>query len=223
MTGTETGPEIIMQKTGEMNHRSSALCYISDYMRLTTPWIVKSAVIVLLLGVLIQVLYDPLSSAKHSIEVSRMRAEIPKSLAKWKSQGITSYTFEITGNAPSICRVSARIEVKNDAVARVETKDFSLENSPAQLLSPDKWADPDWGDEVFLCNYAHFTMTRIFDLLDRTLRDNPSTILQVGFDSNYGFITFFHYGLYSGHGLLSPQISDLSNSLRIRNFQPETH
>src|SRR5689334_6942514 len=110
-------------------------------MKLTVSHITKIAGIVLILAVLTQVMYDPVSSVKHSLEVMQVRAEFPKALAKWNAQGLKDYRFEIIGSAPSICKVSAMIQVKNDAVVKVETKDSSSEDSPAQLLPPDQWAN----------------------------------------------------------------------------------
>lgn len=179
-----------------------------------------AVIIILLLGVIIQVLYNPISSAKHSLTISRVRAELPQARVKWDAQGITDYTFEIQGDARSICQPSAVIEVRNNVVVKVETKDFASDDSLAQLLPPEKWADPDWGEEVFLCSYVHFTMPQIFDLLEETLQNYPSSVMQADFDPDYGFLTNFSYGIYVGYGLLRPQISECCNVLSIKNFQP---
>jgi len=189
-------------------------------MTFSRPRIAKLIGVVLLIGILIQILYDPISSAKHSLKVFNVRNQLPRARAKWEALGITDYTFEIQGNGRTICEPSAIIEVKNDMVVRVETRDFSSRNSPSLLLSPEKWADPGWGDEVFLCNYAHFTMTQIFDLLDSTLQDFPSSIMRADFDPEYGFLTDFSFGIYVGYGLLRSQISDCCNVFSIKNFQP---
>ena len=177
-------------------------------------------IVILLLGIAVQVLYDPISSAKHSLMVSNVRAELPQARAKWDASGITDYTFEIQGDARSICQPSAMIEVRNNVVVRVETKDFSSVDSPAQLLPPEQWADPDWGEEVFLCSYFHFTMPQIFDLLDETLQNYPSSIMQADFDSQYGFVTNFRFGIYAGYGLLRPRLDNCCNEFSIQNFQP---
>jgi hypothetical protein len=182
--------------------------------------VVKIIAVSLIIGIIIQVLFDPISSLKHSLEISSARAELPGARAKWEAQKITDYTFEIIGNAPLICQPSAIIEVKNDVVVKVETKDFLLEDSPKYVLAPDKWADPDWGEEVFLCNYANFTMTQIFDRLDTVLHYTPTTLILVDFDPSQGFITRLSYGLYIGNGLLRPNISDCCNELIVKNFQP---
>ncbi len=179
----------------------------------------KIAGIILLVGIVFQVLYNPISSARQSLKVTSVRKQLPLARTKWETLRITDYTFEITGDARSICQPSARIEVKNDAVVKVETMDFASENPTPQFLPFDKWSDPDWGNEVFLCNYNHFTMTKIFELVEQTLQNFPSSILQADFDSEYGFVTSFEYGIYTGYGLARPQISNCCNVFKIQNFQ----
>ena len=175
--------------------------------------ITASGITILL--ILTQVLYDPISSAKHVLTISSVRDQLPQARAKWEKLKITDYTFEIIGDARSICKPSARIEVENDVVVKVE-----LLNTNSQVLPPDQWADPDWGHEVFLCNYNHFTMPQIFELVEQTLQNFPSSILQADFDSEYGYVTSFEYGIFVGYGLARPQISHCCNVFRIQNFQP---
>ncbi len=166
---------------------------------------------------LTQILYDPISSARHSLEVSSVRNGLPKAHAIWISTGITDYTFEIIGDGRSICQPSVRVEVQNDKVVKVET----LGQTP-QILLQEQWADPDWENEVFLCNYNNFTMTKIFELMEQTLHDFPSSILQVDFDTEYGYVTSFEYGIYVGYGLARPKLSNCCNVFKIQNFQPYT-
>lgn len=177
-------------------------------------------IFILLVGLVIQVLYDPISSARHSLMVSNVRTELSQARAKWDAAGITDYTFEVQGDARSICQPSAMIEVRSNSVVKVEAKDFASDNSPAQLLPPEQWADPDWGEEVFLCSYYHFTMPQIFDLIDETLRNFPSSIMQADFDPEYGFVSDFSYGIYVGYGLLRPKLDNCCYEFHIRNFQP---
>ena len=177
--------------------------------------ITASGIVILL--ILTQVFYDPISSVKHALTISSIRNQLPQARAKWEKFEITGYTFEIIGDARSICQPSARIEVENDVVIKVE-----LLNTNSQILPPDQWADPDWGNEVFLCNYHHFTMPQIFELVEQTLQNFPSSILQADFDSEYGFVTSFEYGIYVGYGLARPKISNCCNIFRIQNFQPNT-
>lgn len=166
--------------------------------------------------VLAQVLYDPISSIQHSLLLHKVRREYPQARGKWDALKITDYTFEIHGNTPSICQPSAIIKVEHDTVVEVKT----IHNNLASTLSPDRWADSGWGDEVFLCNYAHFTMPRIFDLLERSLQNQPFTVIRAEFDPQYGFITNLRYGLYVDEGLLLPQIGDCCSDLWVEKFQP---
>jgi len=177
-------------------------------------------IVILLVG--LRILYDPISSAKHALTVSRVRAELPQAHAKWDSLGIRDYTFEIVGDARSICKPSAIVEVRSGEVVKVETKNLT-EDSALQLLSMDKWADPDWGEEVFLCSYFHFTMPQFFDLVDETLRNYPSSIMQAEFDPQHGFVSRFKFGIYVGYGLARPRLSNCCNEFEIRNFQVLTN
>jgi len=174
---------------------------------------------ILLIGTLIQVLYDPISSVRHSLLVSSVRSELPQARAKWDSLGISDYTFEIHGISPLICQLKAKIKVRSNLVVQVETLDPFSDDESAQILPSDEWADPDWGEEVFLCSYYHFTMPQILDLVEVTLDNYPSSIIDAEFDPEYGFVTRFEYGLYVGKGLLRPKVSDCCNRLEIKDFQ----
>jgi hypothetical protein len=176
------------------------------------------SIIILFFGLLIQILYDPISSAKHALTISRVRTELSEARVKWDVLGITDYSFEIVGDARSICKPSAIVEVRENEVVKVETKDFAEDSTP-QLLSMDKWADPDWGEEVFLCSYFHFTMPQFFDLVDETLRNYPSSITRAEFDPRYGFVSRFNFGIYAGYGLARPKLSNCCNEFKIRSFQ----
>ncbi len=191
-------------------------CVIFFQMTSSKIRLITALGIVILL-ILTQVLYDPISSVKHVLTISSVRSQLPQAQAKWEKLEITDYTFEIIGDARSICQPSVRVEVQNDKVIKVET----LGPTP-QILPPDQWADPDWENEVFLCNYNNFTMTKIFDLVELTLHNFPSSILQADFDSEYGYVTSFEYGIYVGYGLARPQISHCCNVFKIQNFQPHT-
>jgi len=163
-----------------------------------------------------EILYDPISSARHHLRIASVRAELPQARAKWDGAGITDYMFEIQGNARSICQPSAVIEVRDNAVVKVETKG---NNDNARLLPPESWSDPDWGEEVFLCNYFHFTMPQFFDLVEQTLQSYPASIMQAEFDDEHGFVSDFSFGMYVCYGLLRPRISNCCNEFQIRNFQ----
>jgi hypothetical protein len=170
--------------------------------------------VILLIAIIVQVLYDPVASVKHTLKVASVRAELPQKRAQWDASAIKNYTFEIQGDGRSICKPYADIEVREGIVAKVETKD------PVGILSPEYWADPSWGEEVFLCSYSHYTMPQIFDLVAITLRNFPSSIMQAEFDPQYGFVSRFKFGIYVGYGLARPRLNDCYNEFQITKFQP---
>jgi len=172
--------------------------------------------ILLLIGILIHVLFDPISSVKHNLEILRVHNKSPNAREKWDAQKIANYRFEIQGAVPLICLPHAVIEVRNHAVVKVET----ITAEGLRSLSPDKWSDPDWGEEVFLCDYSNFTMTQFFGLIDRAFQNDPSVILSADFDPDYGFVATYSYGLFVGHGLLSPKISECCGEFSISKFEP---
>jgi len=153
------------------------------------------------------------------LTVSRTRTELPEARAKWDASGITDYTFEIVGNARSICRPSAIVEVRSGEVVKVETKDFAQADSPAISLPSDKWADPDWGEEAFLCNYYRFTMPEFLNIVEETLQSYPEAITQAEFDPTYGFPSKFRFGIYVGYGLARPKLDNCCNEYEIQNFR----
>ena len=176
------------------------------------------AIVLILVVVAVQILFDPVSSAGHALMISNVSLELPQARAKWDALGIADYTFEIQGDSPLICQLSARVEVRSGVVVKVVVKDPLSGDTQGQLLSPEKWEDPDWKDENFLCSYYHFTMPQIFDFLEITLEKHPSTIMNVDFDPQYGFVTSFRYGIYTGYGLLRPQISECCSYFTVKNF-----
>lgn len=173
-----------------------------------------AAIAIVILLALFQSLYDPISSVRHSLEVAGIKGRFFNAQAQWNAAAIQDYSFEIQGSSQSLCVVNAVIEVRNNIVTEVKPLGGS---SP---LSPEKWADPDWGNEVFLCDYNHFTIPRIFDMVTQTLQNAPFSILEAKFDPQYGFVTDFRDGIFIGKGWLNPKISDVYDEFQIRNFQP---
>lgn len=180
---------------------------------MSTSKIRLAVIVILILLALVQFLYDPISSVGHSLEISHIRDQFPVARAQWDTAAIQDYRFEIRGRSQSICDVDAMIEVRSNIVTEV----VLLQS--ASPLPPENWADPDWGNEVFLCDYNHFTIPRIFDMVGKTLQNEPSSILEIEFDPQHGFVTGFRDGIFVARGWLSPKIGDVYNEFQIRNFQ----
>lgn len=171
--------------------------------------------------VMLQLLYDPISLAEHRVDVWRIQLQLPKARAQWKAAGITSYSFSIRSDERSICKPSARVTVEGGEVVMVELMDFTVANPVPRSLPPDRWFDPDWGDEAFLCDYRHFNMDRIFTMLEGMLTRTPNAVLKVEFDPQYGFITHYADGFFFGRGLLTPKVGDCCSGFWIEDFQAQ--
>ena len=165
--------------------------------------------------ILTQFLYDPLSLVRRSLNAAEIRDQFSDARAKWDAAALTDYSFELHGASQNICAVDAVIEVRNNRVVEVMPSNMST------LLPAGAWADPDWGNEVFLCDYNHFTIPRMFVMVEKTLQNSPSAILEAEFDPLYGFITHFKDGLSARSGWLNPITQSVYNEFQIINFQPQ--
>ena len=194
-----------------MGRVKGQLCY-SLYMFRKTRIIVGVIFIALILA---HFLYDPLSFLQHTVEVRNIQSRFVKAHLQWDSAIIQHYSFEIRGSSQDICMVNALIEVQDNKVILVQPLGTS---SP---LSPQKWADPDWGNEVLLCDYNHFTVPQIFAMLGKTLENSPFAILDAEFDPQYGFVTQFEDGIPARHGWLNLQNKSVYNEFQVSNFKIE--
>lgn len=192
----------------------AGICYVTlPIMKFQRIWFSVAAGIFLLL--IIQLLYDPISSAKHSLDVNRIQTGYSQARAQWEQADIRDYTFEIRGSSQSICPVNAVIQVRDNRVTEVHPLDL---DSP---LPTRKWEDPFWGSEVFLCSYANFTFTHILDMVYHILQTAPSSLLAAEFDPGAGFVTRFQDGIFSGNGWLNPKVSEFYNEFTITDFQEQ--
>jgi len=178
-----------------------------DFMR-AEKGIVKAIFIILLAGIVIQILFDPLSNFFLLGESLQARIGLPAARKKWESQGITHYTFDIQGYIPLVCIFGGNIEVQDETIVRIsERSDDQLSPGLKTLIDPP------------LCNYQIYTMPLLFDELERWLRKSPFSISQISFDPQYGFISSFGFGNCDGRGLLNPVVSDCNGGFTIENFQ----
>jgi len=174
-----------------------------------------AAVIILIVLVGMQILADPISSAKHSMEINHIQNMFAEAQHNWAAANISGYRFEIHGSSQGLCAVNAVIEVKANTVTEVKPLDA------AAPLPPDAWPDPDWGNEVFLCAYNHFTIPQMFAMLEKALKNSPFTILEAEFDPQYGFMTRFKDGRFASQGWLNLRGRKVYNEFQISNFKME--
>ena len=164
---------------------------------------------------LVEAMFDPIAPVRQSLNIAKVRSQLDIAKANWAAVGVDDYSFDIHGRSQSICEVDAHIQVEDNVV--MEVRDLSS----ASLLPPKQWADPDWGNEVFLCDYNHFTVPQMFDMLGKTLKNSPFAVLEAEFNPQYGFMTRFEDGIFASHGWLNLRDQNVYNKFQISNFKIE--
>lgn len=175
--------------------------------------VVLGAFLVILIT--IQLSYDPLSVVQQSVKAINLQSRLARAKVQWDSEKIRYYSFTMHGESQSICAVNAVIEVQDDTVIKVHPV------NTVSPLPPEKWDDPDWGNEVFLCDYNHFTISQMFAMLEKTLANSPFAVLEAEFDPQYGFITRFEDGLFASHGWLNLRDKNVYNEFQVSHFKIE--
>jgi len=174
--------------------------------------IIKWAVIVVISMLAVQILFDPLSSLLAVGERMQARLYLPAAREKWEAQDIRHYRFDIQGYFPLVCMFGGGIAVKDGVVIPGPRSDAG---DPGTFLSPGLSSL----EEPALCDYRNYTVPLLFDEIERWLQDSPTSITQIDFDPQYGFIASFKFGNPGGQGLLSPIIFDCCGGFTIENFQ----
>jgi len=169
---------------------------------------VIAALVFILAGFVIQILFDPLSSLLGLGENLQARIGLPAARKKWESQKVTHYKFDIQGYVPLVCMFGGNIEVKDGAVVHTGPRsDVRLTPGLTGIGDPP------------ICNYKIYTVPLLFDELERWLRESPFSVSEISFDPEYGFISKFGFGNCGGRGLLNPIVSDCAGGFTIENFQ----
>ena len=170
---------------------------------------------VLLVGFIVQCLFDPLSDVLRFGNRLKARATLPQARSKWEAQGITHYKFDVFVGSGA-CFASANIEVENGVTIRAEPRSDAGPEGDS-FYSPIFWG---YENGPFICNYKNYTMSLLFDHVDDLLTSEPSYVSRISFDAKYGFVSDL-YSEYCGsrHGLLSPKASECFAGFTIENFR----
>ena len=175
----------------------------------------KTVWVILVILLVIQVLFDPLSPILNFSQSVKAKLLLPVARQKWESQNITHYSFDVYANT-QICFLGANIEVDDGVVVHA-----------GPVLKPDPWdmiqgvsQNPGRSTEMwFLCDYQNYTVPNLFNYLEKQVQIARSTGTSITFDNKYGFVSSFRLDWSSGHGLLGPKISSCCSGFRIWNFQ----
>ncbi len=155
-------------------------------------------VALLLLLVVVEVLFDPFSMAVNAVERLRIRSELRQARSTWEAAGIADYDLTVSGYTPLACIVTEELIPVRDGQA------------------PEKPATSSWQ----YCQIPR-TVPEGLNRVEEALSWEGS--MQASFDKQYGYVSSFQYSCMSGHGLLSPIVSDCGGGFHIISFTPLDH
>jgi len=169
----------------------------------------KTAWIVLVVILMIEVLFDPLSSLIYWSENVQGRVGLPVARRKWESLGITHYQYDVRGYVPNVCIVGGSVEVENGVVIHTGPSTDAIKRGEPDL-DLGFW----YTGNLPLCNYKNYTIPAFFDIAEQY----SSYITQISFDPKYGFVTRLRVGSPGRHGLFSMRLFDSYSTFRVFNF-----
>lgn len=151
----------------------------------------QTVLITLLAGIVLQILFDPLSSILHWGESFQARMGLPLARRRWELQEIGHYRFDIKGFVPLACMFGGSVEVEDGKVVRTSpSSDTGTDRNP--FLDSGFLAREDF---PAICNVENYTISRLFDEVERF---SPSDIAKISFDPDYGFVSSFEFGNCGG-------------------------
>jgi hypothetical protein len=169
----------------------------------------KTVWVVLIILLVVQVLFDPLSPLVEAAENYQAQTGLPKARYKWDLQGITHYKFDIRGHVPNACIVGGSVEVQNEKVIHLGPSTESIKKAEP-FLDVGFWTM----DDPPICNSKNYTFSSFFAMIENQL----GSVTQISFDLDYGFISSFQLGSSGGHGLFSMRLFDCCSNFRVFNF-----
>lgn len=165
------------------------------------------------IGLVVQVLFDPLQWGINVVQIVRYRIELPMAMARWEKAGVTGYQIEVRGGYPLECTVTARLIVREGE--GIEAQELPRFPSPApQVLVGTATGWPD-------CQAQDYTVPQVLDYLDEVIRSvDPSfTQVKISFDRQYGYVRWFEINSGYRLGLLTPGVGDCCSRFDFENFE----
>ena len=180
----------------------------------------KSIWVVLIILLIAEILFDPLSRIFYKMKNVEARIRLPVASRHWDEQNIVHYKFDVNaGGLADACIWQANLEVDNGVVVKAGRRsdwpdDLSTVDYPVFPLR-----EPQIQSDWFMCDYHNFTLPKLFDVLEEIMQKNPSSITSISFDDQYGFISGVRFGTPAARGILSPTIDHCCSGFGISNFQ----
>jgi hypothetical protein len=160
-----------------------------------------AAVVVVLLLI---VLLDPVPLVSDIFSVARIRLELPRAVARWRSSGISSYRMHVTGAVPLACIIDGELTVEAGRLVEVLMREEPFApDSPLQAVEPAEWRSSG-------CSYEDLTVESMFERLETSLAGLAmfGAPLTVRFDEERGFITEYRFGRASRGGVFGYTLSE---------------
>lgn len=176
-----------------------------------------AALILVLL--ILELLFDPLSLMVNVIRINRLRAELPAARVRWQSHGVSDYDIDARASIPPVCWFEATLSVRGgelNAVMAQEGLHPLVSTSPKVPIKQASWDGH--------CPYRQFSVAQTSKTIEQSLDkiDIATEALTVSFDPEFGFVTHHEHRYGYGMGLLSPRVGDCCVEYVFSNFQPVT-
>lgn len=161
---------------------------------------------------LCNILFDPLAPYINRKKMDDLQVEFNTAKAKWNSQNITDYSYDVEYFIPLIGVCGAQIIVKQGEIIGVtETINGGFDKLP----TPIALSAPEWQHEY--CDYSErLTIPNVFNRVQVLINANKT--LDVIFNKEFGYVENYYGSENVGYALQN-FIADSEFSYTFGNFQ----
>lgn len=182
----------------------------------TVKRILKAVTLILIIGFVVQCLFDPFASYRNQRRLDKIQIELVSARSRWESKNIKDYSFEIEQGILLWGICYAGITVEGGEIVEVKANTYPLfreipEDKQLAILEKEKWDDAP-------CGYSQLTIDEMFDKVQLFIKGRKN-ITSVVFDSELGYVINFQGDSIINHGLLVSQLGDSGFSYKFSNFQ----
>ena len=168
----------------------------------------------LIIGLSVQVLFDPLAGVLNTMRILLYRFELPLAQARWQNAGLAEYQVDVHGSIPLDCLISVRLITREGKLEKAQN--ISFVRGPKTEV---------WGDYINMnnpgCDINNITIPGTFQQVSDLLKDiNPlETEVNISLNLEYGYVTYFEMGTLHSRGILVPGMADCCSHFYFDNFE----
>jgi hypothetical protein len=165
-------------------------------------------------GLVVQVLFDPLAGVFNEMRVLLYRQELPMAKARWEKAMLNDYQVDVRGSVPLNCVFAARLITRQGKLVEVQRLDLQPGLTPVVLGGSLDTERPG-------CKIVDLTIPQVLNDLSELLQqtDPARTEINILFDPQFGYVKHYGVGILHSEGLFSPGIGDCCSSFDFANFQ----